>query len=191
VETQDNDGLLIEDNYFLNQHQKGVTNSYALDIAGDTERNVTVQKNLFYRIQKRSLRVEAVAGHQGIVVTGNTFADPDQGSCLVEHSGPFAGYTYESNRYFSSAAAKSWFCLGSSGTLDDWKAASGEVDATAIPSLAFPDPGRTLESYATTLGLGATLQSYLDVARAQTRLNYDPRLGAPAINDYVRAGFGP
>jgi hypothetical protein len=191
VETQDNDSLLIEDNYFLNQRQKGVTNSYALAIAGDTERGVTVQKNLFYRIQKRSLRAEAVAGHQGIVVSGNTFADPDQGSCLIEHSGSFSGYSYKANRYFSSAAAKSWFCLGGSGTLDDWKAASGEADATAIPALAFPDPDRSIESYATTLGLGSTLQSYLDVARTQTRLNFDPRLGAPAINDYIRAGFGP
>ena len=32
--------------------------------------------------------------------------------------------------------------------------------------------------------------SYLDAARAQTRLNYDARLGAPTINDYIRAGFG-
>ena len=32
--------------------------------------------------------------------------------------------------------------------------------------------------------------SYLDAARAQTRLNYDARLGAPAINDYIRTGFG-
>jgi hypothetical protein len=191
VETQDNDGLLVEDNYFMNQHQPGVNNSYAVQITGGTERDVTVQSNLFYRIQKRSLRASAVAGHERIVVSANTFADPDQGSCLVEQSGGFGGYTYAGNRYFSSAAAGAWFCLGGTGTLDAWKAASGESDAVALPAVAFPDPDRSIETYAAALGIGSTLQSYLDVARGQTRLNYDARLGAPAINDYIRAGFAP
>ncbi|MBN2573325.1 MAG: hypothetical protein JXP73_02055, partial [Deltaproteobacteria bacterium] len=188
---QDNDGLLIEENYFLSQRQPGVDNSYAVQITGGTERDVTVQRNLFYRIQKRSLRASAVAGHESIVVRDNTFADPDQGSCLVEQSGGFSGYTYKGNRYFSSAAAGSWFCIGGTGTLDAWKAASGEVDAVALPALTFPDPDRSIETYAATLGLGSTLQSYLDVALRQTRLNYDAHLGAPAINDYIRAGFAP
>jgi hypothetical protein len=191
VETQDNDELLIEDNYFLNQHEKGVNNSYAIQITGDTERDVTVNKNLFYRIQKRSLRASAVAGHESIVVRDNTFADPDQGSCLVEHSGAFTGYTYAGNRYFSSASPSAWFCISGTGTLDGWRAASGEADAAALSALSFPDPDRTIETYAQGLGLGSTLQSYLDVARTQTRLNYDARLAAPAINDYIRAGFGP
>ena len=124
------------------------------------------------------------------MVSDNTFADPDQGSCLVEHSGSFAGYAYRGNRYFSSAVPSSWFCLAGGGSLEAWKAASGENDATALTALAFPDPDRTIETYAAALGLGSTLQSYLDAARAQTRLSYDARLGAPAINDYIRAGFG-
>jgi hypothetical protein len=190
MEILDNDVLLVEDNYFLNQRQKGVTNSYAIAVGADTERDVTIQKNLFYRIQTRSLVAEAAAGHQDIVVSGNTFADPEQDSCLVEHRGSFAGYAYRGNRYFSSAAPSAWFCLGGSGSLEAWQAASGENDATQLPALAFPDPERTIETYAATLGLGSTLQSYLDAARAQTRLNHDARLGAPAINDYVRAGFG-
>jgi len=191
VDTQDNDGLLIEENYFLNQRQPGVSNSYAVQIAGDTERDVTVQRNLFYRIQKRSLRASAVAGHESIVVRDNTFADPDQGSCLIEHSGAFSAYTYAGNRYFSSAAPGAWFCIGGTGALDAWKAASGEADALALPALDYPEPDRSIESYAQSLGLGSTSQSYLDVARGQTRLNYDAKLGAPAITAYIRAGFGP
>ncbi len=190
IEVQDNDGLLVEDNAFLNQRQRGVDNSYALAIAATPQRDVTVQGNLFYRIQNHSLQVSAVAGHQGMVVSGNTFADPDQGSCLVDHSGPFTGYTYQGNRYFSSAAPSSWFCRSGAGSLAAWKTESGEGDASALSELAFPAPDRTVETYAATLGLGSTLQGFLDAALAQTRLNYDARLGAPAINDYIRAGFG-
>jgi hypothetical protein len=190
VEVQDNDGLLVEDNLFLNQRQPGVRNSYALDLTGGTERDITVQRNLFYRIQTRSLLVDTVAGYEGIQIRDNTFADPDQGSCLVDHRGSFSAYTYQGNRYFSSAAPGSWFCLGGAGTLEDWKAASGESDAAALAALAFPDPERGIETYAAWLGLGSTLEAYLATARLQTRLNHDSRLGAPAINDYIRAGFG-
>jgi len=190
MEILDNDVLLVEDNCFLNQRQKSVDNSYAIAVGAETNRDVTIRENLFYRVQTRSLLAEAAAGHQDIVVSGNTFADPDQDSCLIEQRGSFAGYAYRANRYFSSAAPSSWFCGAASGSLQAWQAASGESDAAALPALAFPDPDRTIETYAASLGLGATLQSYLDAARAQNRLNHDARLGAPAINDYVRAGFG-
>jgi hypothetical protein len=71
------------------------------------------------------------------------------------------------------------------------KAARGESHAAALPAHAFADPDRTIETHAATLGLGSSPQSYLDLARAQPRLNYDARLGAPPINNYIRAGFGP
>ncbi len=192
VEVQDNDGLAIEDNLFLNQHQSSVANSYALNVAGDSERDIGVKNNLFYRIQTRALQVSAVSGHETITISGNAFVNPDQDSCLVDHSGSFASYSYTGNGYFSSAAAGSWFCLDAGrGSIDDWKATSGESDATTLDPADFSDPDRTIETYATSLGLGSTLASYLDAARNQTRLNFDPRLGAPAINDYIRAGFQP
>lgn len=53
---------------------------------------------------------------------------------------------------------------------------------------------RGQEDGSSTLDVGSAslvvFVSYLDAARAQTRLRYDARLGAPAINDYIRAGFG-
>lgn len=190
LDVQDNDGLLIEDNLLLNQHQSGVGNSYAVNLGGATERDVTVRNNLFYRIQNHGLVANPAAGHEGIEVTGNTFADPDQSSCLIDHRGDVAGYTYTDNAYLTSADPEDWFCLGGSdGSLAGWEMASGETGAVALSALDFPDPDRTLESYAESIGLDADLGVFLERARVQTRLSYDPALTASAINDYVRAGF--
>jgi hypothetical protein len=189
VDVQDNDGLLVEDNLFLNQREPGVGNSYALNLAGGSERDVTVRNNLFYRIQGRSLAARPEAEHQTIGVSDNTFVDPDQGACLIDHEGAFSGYSYAGNRYSASAAPDSWFCLdGSRASLEAWNQASGDTGSLADPS--FPDPDRAIESYAASLGLGSTLADFLGRARRMSRLEYDSRLAAPAVNDYIRAGFG-
>jgi hypothetical protein len=173
----------------LNQRESGVGNSYAVNLGGATDRGVTVQDNLFYRIQARGLVSSSQTGHESMLITKNTFADPDQDSCLVDHRGAFTGYTYEDNSYFSSGAANRWFCVdGTRSSIDDWMTASGESDATELGGLTFSDPDRDLESYAASLGTG-DLADFIALARRQTRLNYRPELTAPAINDYIRAGF--
>src|SRR5262249_22686762 len=54
----------------------------------------------------------------------------------------------------------------------------------------FPDPGRSVGSYAGTLGLTATLSGFLTAARLQSKDNWNPALMAAAVNNYIRAGFG-
>ncbi|MCA9657225.1 MAG: hypothetical protein KC486_02685, partial [Myxococcales bacterium] len=70
------------------------------------------------------------------------------------------------------------------------EAASGEADAMAIALPSFPDPERDAEAYAASIGGGATLPELLAAVREQTRLNWREELTAPAINDWIRAGFG-
>lgn len=189
IEVQDNDGLEISGNYFLNQREPGVSNSYAINM-NNAANAVTISGNLFYRIQARGLSVSETAGHQNVEVSDNTFVDPDQKSCLIGHSGSFSGYTYSGNEYFSSASAGSWFCADGGGSIDGWKSASGESDAQAVTAdPGFADPERSVETYAESLGLEASLAGFLGAARLQNRLNYDPRLTANALNDYIRAGF--
>jgi len=189
MEVRDNDELVIEENHFLNQHEEGVGNSYALQIAADTERDLTVTDNLFYRIQSRALRVEAGSGHENVRVTDNTFVDPDQGACLIEHSGSFEAYTYADNRYSASAPSGAWFCVGGDRkSLAEWKSTSGERSAASYEA-SFNEPSRTVESYARTLGLASSLEAFLDAAREQERSTWRADLTAPAVNDYIRAGF--
>ncbi|MCB9596232.1 MAG: right-handed parallel beta-helix repeat-containing protein [Sandaracinaceae bacterium] len=191
LDVSDNDGLSVTQNLFLDQHEMGVGNSYALNLAGGTANDVVVEDNLFYRIQRTAIRARPTAGHSAIRVAGNDLVDPDQDSCLVDHDGPFGAYRYADNRYQSSADDADWFCTASGrASLEEWQTASGETGASRLPDPGFPDPDRTVETYAESLGLAPTLDAFLAAARQQSRLTHRPELGAPALNDYVRAGFG-
>lgn len=189
VEVQDNDGLLIEDNHFLNSRTPAVNNTYAVQISNTEQDEVTVQRNLFYRIRGRALRAMGSAGQTAMSILENTFVDPDQGACLIQHSGDFGGYTYDGNRYYGSASEDSWFCGDGGGSLAAWATTSGEANAEGIALPEYADPDRDIASYAATLGLDAALPAYLLEARGQSRLHFRPELGAAAINDYIRAGF--
>jgi hypothetical protein len=190
IEVKDNDGLAIQGNYFLNQRKSGVTNSYAINLGGNSEKSVNVSQNLFYRIQGKSLASSRKDGHQSIAISNNTFVDPDQGAALIEHSGTFVGYTYTGNQYYASASSGSWFRVaGGAASLATWKTSSGESNAQAISIPSFSDPTRSIETYASSLGLPASIAGFIEAARLKNRLNYDPRFTANALNAYIREGF--
>lgn len=59
------------------------------------------------------------------------------------------------------------------------------------PDPGWPDPRRTVGSYLATLGeQPATLEGFLARVRKREVGSWDGRLGARAVNAYVRAGFG-
>ncbi len=182
----DHDVLTVEGNLFTTQ--PWYDNTYAIHVNGGTHRQTVIQNNTFYRIRRRSLRVEAAAGWDSVLVTNNVFVDPDQGACLVDHSGGHSAVTYAGNHYSSSAPAGEWFC-GDAGdqSLAEWQAAV-EADADGVVP-TFSDPDRTLETYAAVLGLAGTVEAFVLEARQQSRHHWRPELTAPAVNDYIRAGF--
>ena len=69
--------------------------------------------------------------------------------------------------------------------------ASGNVqDASGANSEGYPDPTRSVGSYAGTFGLTATTSAFLAAARTQSKDNWNTALMASAVNTYIRAGFG-
>jgi hypothetical protein len=187
----DNDGLKITDNLILNNRQPGVGNAYGLSISGGSGRKHEITNNLFWRLQSRSITINAKNAHSDILFANNTVADTQFGSRLVHFSGPFSGYKFEGNKYRSSANENQWFNVSGQGqNLNGWTAASGEKNASTFDVAAFPDPDRDAESYAQHIGEGSTLEDLLSAARKQSRLNWRTELTAPAINDWIRAGFG-
>jgi hypothetical protein len=60
-----------------------------------------------------------------------------------------------------------------------------------IATPTYPDPGRTVASYARSLGLSGVsdADSFLAAAARNCRGNYNPALTATAVNAYIRAGF--
>jgi hypothetical protein len=126
-----------------------------------------------------------------VVVQDNTLLDSDLGPVLVEHSGEFGPITYSRNRYSSTAAAGDWFAVdGQRLSLDEWRAAAGEADATGQVEPP-PAPERCLETYCTeVLGVPGEIEAFIAAAMGQSRHHWRPELTATAVNDYIRAGFG-
>ncbi len=182
---QDHDDALVEENYFL--HQPWHTNAFGLNIAGNTARNVVVRRNTFHGLQQRSLWVTAADGWESVAITQNTFS-AEPGSCMVDHEGGFDAVTYEANRYASEATSEGLCIDGSHQSLSSWESASGETGAETFVA-QFAEPERTLGSYASDAGMGDSAESFIAEARTQSRLNWRAELTAPAVNDYIRAGF--
>lgn len=192
IDITDNDGLTIADNLILNNRQPGVTIAYGLNIESKSARNYQIENNLFWRLQTTAIRIRAKPEHTMIVLTENLVVDPGLGAHLIDFGGSFAGYTFEGNQYHSSAPDDEWFTVAGPGEIGfmDWIKESGEMNAMAIDRPAFPDPERDAEAYAVEIGEGSTLPELLAAARQQTRLEWRSELTAPAINTWIRAGFG-
>jgi hypothetical protein len=192
LDIQDNDGLTIADNLVLNHRKPGVTNAYGLNIEGGSGRAYQIEDNLFWRLQTQAIRIRAKPEHTTIALADNVVVDPELGARLIDFGGPFTGYDFAGNRYHASAPADAWFNVGGQGQvgLADWVAASSEADAAEFDPASFPDPERDAEAYAVEVGAGSTLPELLAAVRGQTRLNWRVELTAPAINDWIRAGFG-
>jgi hypothetical protein len=101
------------------------------------------------------------------------------------------GYIFlGANRYASAAEKGKRFEIeGVSADLAGWKRATGDIGATSkAPS--FPDASRDVEGYLASLGLGTTSQQFLDAVYGQSKATWNPALTAPAINNWLREGFG-
>lgn len=192
IDILDNDGLTIADNLILNNRQPGVNIARGLNIENDSARAYQIENNIFWRLQTDAIRIKAKPQHTMVALVDNIIADPELGARLIDFvEGPFTGYSFSGNRYHSSADPGKWFNVPGKGAVDlmGWTAASGEKNATASEP-AFPDPERDAEAYAVEIGEGSTLPSLMAAARLQTRLDWRPELTAPAINTWIRAGFG-
>ncbi len=58
-------------------------------------------------------------------------------------------------------------------SLSSWKTSSGESNAQAIAVPTLTDPTRSIDTYAASLGLEASVAGFMEEARLRNRLNYD------------------
>lgn len=189
IELTENRDTLVERNLFVAEHPRTLGNSYALQLTSRANADIRIVDNVFFRIPSRMFWARAGGAHSGIEILGNTFVDPGLGACLVGQDEGFVGYTYRDNRYFSQGDGGA-HCEGSARrSFVEWVERSAETGAVALDDIPFVDAERSLARYAATLGLPASLEAYLEAARAQRRGRWRPELGASAINRYMRAGF--
>ena len=184
----------ISQNIFSNFSIAG--NSFAVALDGDNDQSittgVTIENNLAYRIKGQAFLIEPRPNWSNIKIQNNTIQDPDQGAHMITQQGPFTSLTYSGNTYSPSPSAPpnaSATINGAPTTYDQWVAQSGET-GSQVQTIAYPDPGRTLDSYIATLNPAWKLADFYAAIRTVSKANWHPEYTAAVINDYIRAGFG-
>ncbi len=185
---KDNTNTLIEDNYFL--HQPWYDNAYGIQVGGGsgTITDIAIQNNTFYNLRYRGILVEAGDGWSDVLISNNTIVDPANESSLIYHTGSFDNVVYQDNNYYSEDSDNWFYDNGTRILLSEWIEISGESSASEWTG-EFSDPDRTVADYAGKLGLEESLESFLQRAKQQSRLNWNDNLTAGAVLDYIRAGF--
>jgi len=157
----DDVGAFIDHNLVLHEDSVDKTNQFGLNISCCVG-NVDSSGDC------------AVTGNTctNVVVTNNIWYDWTKG-CPKMINGTVTGFTYENNFY--SDVPTNCTASGTNG------------NSATHP---FRDSTRTVSTYASTvLGLAATHAAFITAARAQSKDNWDVRLTAGAVNDWIREGF--
>jgi hypothetical protein len=194
IQVQQVDGIEMYGNVITHQ-RTGTDNIIGISL-GYNFQNVNIHDNIVYdwtgpaASSKFSLGVNGTPG--GVIrFASNDFQQPAGGQIIANGAAiDPALYTYLQNTYYTTAAANQWFSISGVGTIafPEWVTASGDSGSEARQR-TYPDPGRTIETYAASLGLGASLDAFLAQARLQSRTNWHPEYTARAVNDYIRGGF--
>lgn len=194
LEILDNDGALVEDNYFVNSPFN--TNSFAMLLGHDTNRGVVINNNTIYNYSGKQLTWGDAnrSRHRDTTVTNNRFIQTDQSvagnnarsHCLV-NSGTVIppGAKFSGNQY---ATPDSWFCTDRKSYDLDWWKANYEPTATKFTG-QFKAPHRTLATYARELGFSSEAALEQAMLDNNSRAAWDPALTAAAVNDYIKDGF--
>ena len=185
IELVDNDGTLVEGNLML--HQPDLSTTQGVALAGASNRNVTIAKNHFSGLGPSQIRLMTKPGWGKIQINDNRFSNARAAPCIIRQQGGFHSVTYARNDYQGATSADDWFCIERERLgLGGWRSRSKEpvAPSTDAPST---QPARNVESYAMTLGLGATLADFARAARGQSRLSYKPALEATSVNAHIRS----
>src|SRR5262249_53275434 len=98
-----------------------------------------------------------------------------------------SGLTLGSNKYFKGSGT--WFEIADAGrTFPQWQSST---ESTAIQQAStFPAPGRTLATYAASLGVGSTHDDMMTALRTQSKDTWNSAYTIDALLAYFRAGYG-
>ena len=97
--------------------------------------------------------------------------------------------SWSNNRYYEDAAQGSWFGVGSSRTsLGEWRSKL-EPNAQAT-QVRYNDPDRNVSRYASSVGVGSSMESFISAVRRRGTGSWSSNLSARNVINYVRGGFG-
>jgi hypothetical protein len=193
IEVFDSRNALVQNNVVAHK-PPGVGTDSAFRLEGYKDDDPTVnyvivfEDNIAY--QWNGAALETADTYTSLTVRNNILQDLTLSQFMINLPAFHGFEVFQNNQYWSNRAASSWFRVGGSDlSLAGWVSATSETGAEAI-QVTFPDAGRTIESYQTSLGMTPTLDAFLAEARLQSKSFWRPAYTAEAVNDYIRAGFG-
>lgn len=195
VDVLDWDRGFVTDNLIIHQRHTGISNTFALRVDANVfSRDVFIGGNVMANLRGGTntagalVRFASGAKQQNITFEDNIVQSPTATPLAGFDPGGFS-FT-GTNQYHSAASANQRFVVnGSFANLATWQSATGDAGALGTAP-SFPAPTRDVEAYIAHLGLGTTFQDFVDAVHGQSRANWNPALTAPAVNNWLRAGFG-
>jgi hypothetical protein len=153
---------------------------------------IRLQNNIVYNWGGAGIRIYGTSDSQEIQLSGNRIVNTLNGDAGVRHNSTTTlGIVTANNNLFDLAAPAGQHALvgGDSMTIADW---SDFVLGNGGQSAAvnFPNPDRTLGTYAGSMMLPSNFEGFINEARKQSRANWNRDLTAYRIINYIRDGFG-
>ncbi|MCP4553772.1 MAG: hypothetical protein GY834_17415, partial [Bacteroidetes bacterium] len=162
----------ITNNIVYEWNKNGAAGGEAIHIGGGLKNGITFQNNII----EQSSAVKLIRINHGTYTD-----DPDENWDLSDNS------------YYATGSTTPFRNDSAELTFAQWSAVVGENNSVNT-STSFTDPERTIETYARLKGLNPSnysdgLQKFLDMARQQSRFNWNEEYMALAMINYIRAGF--
>jgi hypothetical protein len=180
---------VISGNYFIHYGNDTVSNIFGIWY-GEHGQNVDIIGNVFYGLDSHAaaLQVRGSDPKSHIRVFGNRFQLQNT-EMIAIRTDYVAPQVFFGNYYYSDRESGEWFQVDSNYmSLSEWSAQTGDTNSQ-IGALDYPDPNRTMETYAAHLGHSASLEAFIEQAKQQSKLNWQEAYTAVGVNSYLRAGF--
>ena len=207
---------IFEDNIMANDTDSGASNNRCLrlhsvddpidvtatEILSHGVNNMTIKNNIFYNVGSRAFFFDYSGGTgtvKNVVVSKNYIDCHGASNPMVKQVGTDTNTVYSDNTYYHRTRLQTDGTLfeynSSNYTFAQW-VTNVESDATweqqsyADPTRNFPRYYREKMGYATTGTDDGDREALYQLILLQRKGNWDVRLTATAINNWIRQGFG-
>jgi hypothetical protein len=201
LEIKDWEGGTVKNNYFLNQVNPQVTNTYGIKISGTTK-NVEIENNKFNNLFSANAIVLGTGGSkENITINNNQFSFKENGAALIKVEKDLVGYSFKDNRYFHEAGPQKTYLDNTSSVsfwqiifsppkntnFVEWITLTKELESQWHKPNALEK--RTIESYLKSINKKPSIDVLTQELRNMSMRNWDEMYTAKSINQYIKLGY--
>ncbi len=188
--------ILVQDNIIA--HNRSATGNLRALVTGPCVVDTQFDSNLVYDWSTASGAGAAISpdptifGIRAISYTNNQFQQPRGGRAVAIDTTPailMDAFIFRDNRIWSGPNDYPMYAFNTPLNFSEWVERTG-YGQDMFYQVEYPAPNRNVDTYMTHLGIGGGIEMYVDNLLGQSKVGWDERFSADAINNYVREGFG-